>query len=346
MNKKTLRGLTAIGIAIAFGVVIAAAVGSSRFTNRNVLTWFNSWGKGTANTDAPNADFEQVKTYAVTGDGEKLSDNGVYEMPKSMTIISNFTSAENPSFELTLGVKSDVAVNFVCFFEDPTSAWASGKGISDYASIKQTDKSKARLTIKAAFGEPVIIRATAGSEPTSCKIDWLQNVRTAGEITLGGSDATDEANIEATVIYGLGTVRGRAELASALLTLDGEFIDRVNQYLSFDIRFTGYGYDAVNATVELSDRYLVITDGELNYGMFIKDFDELAQGQKDAIYFAWNKAYLDMKSRNNVLIDVSVNYNYCGDTITRITESDIPGGAFTGDLRWSEIKTDKLEFGG
>ena len=44
MKKQVISSIIALLVAVA--LVITAGIGSSWFTNPNISTWFNSWGKG------------------------------------------------------------------------------------------------------------------------------------------------------------------------------------------------------------------------------------------------------------------------------------------------------------
>ncbi len=267
--------------------------------------------------------------------------------------IDNDVSTETSSGEITLVASlknsyiKNADFNFTYSFENSNSAWANGKQVANYIGMQQSYDSEiqggqVRLRLKEAFVEPIIVKATLeGSDAfATCKVIYLQRTD-IDTVSLGGSDATDEANIECAVSYGTGTVKGDVTLKSAMLTLDGSFIDKVKNYLNFDVTFKAYKFDSTSK-VEASDKYITVTDGTLQYSMFISGFDSLTQSQKDAVYYAWDKAYTAYGSNNNIYIDIALDFGYKGNVIYTTDKMDELGGAFSGYLYASELTHDVI----
>ena len=338
MSKKK-KALAIFIVVVVIAVVITLGIGSSWFTNSDLRTWF---GKG----KDKGGESTTVKVFAVSDSGDVMQQYGVYEMPAALTIIPNDNSQFTSSNEVTLVTSLNGNVSYTYYFENPVSTWASGKTANDFVAVKPVsdDGKQVKLISKGAFGESIILKAIQdGSDKfATCKLDYLQSITSTGKVSLGGSDATDDANIESAVSFGLGTVRGTVSLTSALLTLDESFTNKFNEYLNFDVTIEAYRYDLKNSTVELLDNYVVVTDGQLRYSMFIKGFDGFTQNQKDGVYFAWYNAYKAYVT-NNIYIDIFVNYSYKGNVISAaVEESDIPGGRFTGWVFYDEMLSDEI----
>ena len=97
MKKKTFLGLLAL--LIVCGLVLAAAIGSSWFTNKNFKTWFNSWGNGVqSNVESNDYAHSREEAIAFDEDGNYYSAYTVYSMPRSLTFIDkNYQSVSGNS---------------------------------------------------------------------------------------------------------------------------------------------------------------------------------------------------------------------------------------------------------
>ncbi len=86
-------------------------------------------------------------------------------------------------------------IDWALSWENPNDSWASGKNVTDYVSLNATGKT-ANVSCLQAFGEQIILTATAQANPTvkaTCKFEYAQKVSNASlnigniPVNLGGN---------------------------------------------------------------------------------------------------------------------------------------------------------------
>lgn len=291
---------------------------------------------------------------AISDEGEKLYAGGTYAMPKAMTIIADAPKSGeySPSgeFIITASVSNEYIngiFDFTYDFMRSSDDWANDKEASDYISVIPVSANQAKVTLLAAFGAPIEIKAQLiGSDSfATCRVDYLQRLINSSKIEINGNDFTDGADIAASFNYGIGTVKGDWELTGAYITLDWDFIESFESYLKFNPIIGALGLSSLDITnTETEDNLVTFTFGYWEYSMFIKDFKSYSEQQKNAVYYAWYAAYKDFTSssrfRSNILIDVDFEYTYKGVYISIYSESDMPGGQLSGIGYGEDISPD------
>lgn len=121
-------------------------------------------------------------------------------------------STASVSVSYTPSYLTNVKFNYELAFENPSSAWASGKSVSDYMTFTPSSDgaTTGRLTCKKAFGEPIILTATSrdgNSVSGSCTLGYIARP-TINDVTFCPSDFGDSTELE--VSYSLGAVRTKA----------------------------------------------------------------------------------------------------------------------------------------
>lgn len=114
-------------------------------------------------------------------------------------------------------------VSWALSFANPSSSWASGKNVSDYVELT-AGVSSATVRCKAAFGEQIILTATAQGNPSlkaNCTLDYVKRVESASlncSVTKYGLHGESCCGYEMTKNYslGVGTITGTFNWASEI----------------------------------------------------------------------------------------------------------------------------------
>ena len=96
---------------------------------------------------------------------------------------NGISPAADTAYTLTATVNAnalDKSVIWAVAFQNPSSTWASGKSIADYATITPTTTNglTANLTIKQAFGERIVVKVAANLDITinaTCNVELRRN---------------------------------------------------------------------------------------------------------------------------------------------------------------------------
>lgn len=155
-------------------------------------------------------------------------------------------SSNADSFVLTASVDStdsDLnAIEWSTEFANPSSAWATGKKVSDYVTITVDGSDPNKVTVKntAPFGEVINVVAKAKYFDVSakCKLDYIKRIEDAtvsfvNKAHGGQSIYLNEKNqLTWTIVptYGVGTVQGEVTYKKTYFDVDVETIvqDEVN----------------------------------------------------------------------------------------------------------------------
>lgn len=162
-KSKTKAIISFIGGVLIAGIVLATAVGSSWYTNPDISTWFNGWGKGveavsdeadgsTIITEGESNGIRLISTYVGEEDHEEYgisAQTGEEVYTLTATYIPEDTTHQETTYTIS--------------FQDPESTWATGKVVTDYATVTQASagSTTATLTVLQAFSEPIIVTATS-----------------------------------------------------------------------------------------------------------------------------------------------------------------------------------------
>ena len=173
MRKSTKNAVAAIvAILLALAIVIVCGVGSSWFTNSDIATWFNSWGKGeqTVQPDEETPNDEQPVDEGGMQIGES-SGNGISLMSSRIApadyaeygISPMAESAQQLTATITPANATDKTVDWTVKWKDVNSVWTKGKTVTDYVTVTPTSDGAltANVECKQAFGEQVQVVCTS-----------------------------------------------------------------------------------------------------------------------------------------------------------------------------------------
>ncbi|HIU00628.1 MAG TPA: hypothetical protein IAB64_01430 [Candidatus Coproplasma excrementavium] len=197
MRNSTKNAIAAVvAIVLAVAIVIACGVGSSWFTNSDIATWFNSWGKG-EQTEQPDKE---------TPDDEQPVDEGGIVVGESQGAISLMSSVATVT---TAAGETRVAGQTVTV-QNPEDAvtytWSlsmSGGSASDYVTLSATTGTSVTVTPKAAFGTPITLTCTATFDgetlsTATVKLDYKKRI---SGISLNGVTVQDGGSYELDEFY-------------------------------------------------------------------------------------------------------------------------------------------------
>lgn len=162
---------------------------------------------------------------------------------------NGISPAADTAYTLTASVNAnalDKSVIWAVAFQNPSSTWASGKSIADYATIAPTTTNglTANLTIKQAFGERIVVKVAANLDITinaTCNVEYLKKM-TSFTATLNPSLAADKTgrlyvgDINNTVsinpTYGTGTVSGTISACKTTFTVHNTTKSRIDTLMT------------------------------------------------------------------------------------------------------------------
>lgn len=302
-NHTGAKLIAAIALLLAVAYVITSLALGMQW---NPLKWVK--GK---DVDTTQTEQDKTEVIAISSEGQKFLTSNAYAMPRAMSFVQKqSTYSKSKEFNVTatlsnqyINGKFDWSVSFV----NPASAWATGKVAEYYVQANPTSGGSATATIKyiSSFSEPIQVTATLrGSDKSdSCQIDclkqmemtscWLDTVDFGDRIE-GGCELESDTD---------GTVKADYQVWYARFELDLSFIDAVKSYLKFDIDLHGYGFEAEIGGLsieEQTDNRLQLgfyqSDKVVGYADFIENFEAFDDEHKEAVYYAWYHATLDLKA--------------------------------------------------
>lgn len=184
--------------------------------------------------NAPATPPDDVFSPVIVGQGEDngimlsvshipMSDYGMYEI--SDTVEAAYTlTATSPGHEFV------PAVEWRLSYSDPNSPWAEEHDISvinDYVVIKPLDGGVHTVVIECreAFGEQILVFASFRDNPSiysSVSVDYVERVESVTTVyNVNDFIEGGDSSLPLTVVYGVGTVRGKIKDERAY----GEFSD-------------------------------------------------------------------------------------------------------------------------
>ena len=291
--KKILIG--AVSLILAAAVVIAIGIGSigenGWFTNLDVMTWFNSWGKGGADTssdEGENKDNSDEAYFADNGGAlvSGIENNGIEllsaKLPRSAYAANGISAVADTAFVLTAKVlpeeTTDKSVDWSVAFANPSSAWASGKSVTDYVTVAASSDGALTATVTnfAPFGEQIIVTVTSRDNPEAtakCTVDYCQRIES---IALKIGNVSVNFNGDTNVTLAIGKDSGGAGGVVALEKKMGDTYTLVDEYTEV-AAFTGGGYKnyeiSVGSYVAHSSSTSSIMPSGTYFGIYFDDFD-------------------------------------------------------------------------
>lgn len=294
-NQEKKKSGKIITIFCAFAVliiaaVIAVAIGSDNFT-KNFKAWFNYWGKGQQQsvTVIPG-----LTGSAYDGKGKKLNYSSTYELPENL-IFAGIPNEGSNIYEVTFSVTSLTA--------GAQQAWqltdAEGNP-TDKVILETSPDNTAAIIVKCKepFENQLILKVYETDNKknfVTCNIDFLKNTTGFEFFEMYGTDFDDNIGCGYRLGYGVGTLEGKSRISRLRYFIDFDFQKKVQSMLTFPISFTAYSFASDDLTETAYDN-AIAADGTAvyEYSMFINSFDDYDQEHKDAIYYAWNQAYMSL----------------------------------------------------
>ncbi len=221
MRKSTKNAIVAvIAIVLALAIVIACGVGSSWFTNSDIATWFNSWGKGeqieqSAEGKQPVDEGSMVIGESQPGGAialtsmnipvEKYAEYGISPMAENAQVV---TATVNPEEATIKDLVWSVSWNETAENEDGNpyyteEAWYND-GDGDYATSElagigvteadfiqispSSDTLSCTVSCSQAFGCPITLTVSSVNNPSitdTCRIDYRCKIT---DVVINGSD--------------------------------------------------------------------------------------------------------------------------------------------------------------
>lgn len=208
MRNSTKNVIVAVvALILAAAIVIACGVGSSWFTNSDIATWFNSWGKG-EQTELPDEETpeEGGENGAVIEESES---NGVALMSAKIDTADYANYGVSTQAETAYTITAEVSgsdglagsvskkVTFSAKFKTPSSSWATGKNVDDYVTVTPTGDNTATVACLKGFSEQIIVTATSDVDPSksgSCTVDYVKRATSvkivSGKLDFNGANRT------------------------------------------------------------------------------------------------------------------------------------------------------------
>ncbi len=243
--------------------------------------------------------------FTITGFGNSDVTNNVMNNPLIVTAqdtqeislcMSGATVASDGSTtqDITASVNSDATlkkVNWSIAFKNSTSEWATGKNVSDYVTIARTGDLSATITCLQAFGEQIIITATAadnGGAKATATVDYVKRINNI-YFSVNENTSYEDCVFISNTIYGNNDINDVSELmvdfGIGTITPEMRFIDE-DSYFSLYISDQGEFASGYERIVESYNGF-----GLLNYEKYDNTvivrmpvtafFDFLADGKLD-----------------------------------------------------------------
>ena len=226
MRNSTKNIIVAVvALILAAAIVIACGVGSSWFTNSDIATWFNSWGKG-EQTEQPDEETPEEEGGMQIGEAEE---NGIKLMSAKIAaadyaeygISPMAESAQQLTATITPANATNQKVDWAVEWVNPSSTWANGKTVTDYVTVTPTSDGALTANVEClqAFGEQVKVTVTSRQNTeasATATVDYAKRITAINRSkTSGGS-----------VIFSM-TAAGSSHLISkgeAILDTSSEFV--------------------------------------------------------------------------------------------------------------------------
>ena len=153
-----------------------------------LLGMIGSWAVILKDKDNTNEVKQPYSDTVVTdGEGNEMVSGEVYAMPANMIFSATSSEPTNASEGIKLNATvypetaDNKAVDWEVSFVNPSSAWASGKNVSDYVKLAPESDGAAVATVEClkAFGERIKITVTSRANPLAkaeCVLDYARRI--------------------------------------------------------------------------------------------------------------------------------------------------------------------------
>lgn len=270
MRNSIAKGIAAIIVAgvLAAGICCTGFVSRGDngkwFGNGNLSTWhWNDKTDDKAPDDKPNGDNDLNENIGESGSflPAEVKGNGIRLMS---AVITNeefdeygINAQADSAYTVTAIVEPEEATNkavtYTAKFENASSSWANGKKVTDYVTVSQTSSGSlmATVTIKQAFGEPVMIVATSDEDSdisASFPVHYVKRIASVtSSVACAGTGTYSiglgkDTSYTTAITMGTGTVQGTFEVSAKISFSDSYFWApfKSNQYYTQGMNYSGY----------------------------------------------------------------------------------------------------------
>lgn len=297
-----------------------------------------TYRKVTETTDADNQTTTQLSGDEILGDGKVMLPGVAHNVPTSMSVFGASADGEEKPLVILdasnkLNTLADWSVTYV----------ESGEDASDAITVKPTSSGSLQVHVKfkKSFDEQIKleVKSRTSDNVVSCTVDCVADLQYAG-CYLCGTDFGEYADVGLTYI-GKGTITPTVHVKEVWISINDDFKNEVQYWsndsdITFKSLYQAYPNVATKYTSPaqtLKNYYFFETvDGErLDYGQFIKGWDDYSEEKQEQIKYGWFRAYDFAGSSNSMLIDFNVELTYDGYKLETIVETEMPCGVLTGE---------------
>ncbi len=252
MKKGTLSAIVVILLAAI--IVLVCGIGSSWFTNGDIATWFNSWGKGEEQEDPTDEDEQDGGAPVTDENGNEVTSDEIVSMPRAMTFRSaaalDGETAEYDSVTLKINVEPSYAlvesVSYSAVWVNADSEWATGKSVSDYLTVTQSEEDDFACVVQCLqpFGEQIkvvgeVFGGSGSQKSAECTVDFMKRIVSVAVEFNGSPD------LEASMSRSISSTDGLAEAP--------DYMQGVSFYRDFfSMKYTAYTVDCDYNVEELT----------------------------------------------------------------------------------------------
>ena len=364
MRKKHFLGL--LSVIIVGGLVLAAAVGSSWFTNKNFKSWFNHWGQG------PEKVEPTVAVAMETGEALHKGDTYALDTLSAVGGVTFFSASEE------VAEQSDyVELNFHAGFDNEyvrgQFIWELGWRDDEHYWVQQGDEFNRQRSVEnyiafvkedgslsSQYGanynntpgpDTVTVRVVrpfqagvylwcamynAGGNSNSditCNIDYLSRYSVRSNVSVfSAQDFSDSASnfafLDEVEDVTKGSIDGDFKVKQATFSLTDEFKTNVQSFVTFPLTFTDCTVNGTDTAITINgdNSFNWRVPNQVKYSSFISGFDSFNDKQKEAVYYAWYKSSEMYKKSNSYIAPVM---NCEAEYTVSLSGVEIYDGTFT-----------------
>lgn len=334
MKKKTFYGILALILAAAIVIIcgIGSAVNGKWFKNKDVQTWFNSWGQ---NKDSASKPSGEAWGGVVDGDGNAMNNVATYAMPAAMAFYSEVATNSD------IAAYSDIVVNITATYNfeynniavDWSAEYASGASAADVLTITPDGDGSLNVAVSCAapFSTQIILKATSRDNPevfATTTVDYVKRIQnitnalsnTSGTLIINTSD--DSSRVTFNAEFGEGSKYGEIFVSRFEMflhgTMENNYLDRLVNPHSYNIK----NYVLGNITMSSNDNGFYCSNDEVidwRVSNFIHNYETADSAHKQAVDYALYNAYkqykADRPTRGNMSIQMTVQVKVNGAVI-------------------------------
>lgn len=327
MKLKHFLGL--VGGLIIAGVVLFVAIASSWFTNWQIKTWLNNWGQ-----NKPQE--EGAAVVAISSTGEAMYAGCSYAMPESLAFVSA-QSEETVDYGGEVTITAELDNEYIAGAEyeweldwtwTTSESFADNNNVSDCleVTVYQGETNTAHIKALKPFGDTALlivklkknhaVNVGESDITVQCKLDYIRRPTLTRSSVSSCSEfyVSEQNNNPATLQnqyyfeFTEGTIRGDIQFDYLTAMPLWDFMDLVNNYITFSVDYDVYEIPNARESVEQKGYYdvefsdftiakgitcdIAMTGKTFALSDFIRNFEQYNDKQKEALYYAWNCAFI------------------------------------------------------